>query len=328
MDIIINPTNKCNFGCSFCMAGNLKDRTLTSEDTIKLLDKYWTEPGILIINGGDPLMMDPQYYFEILDYTENKFNGRTTFISLTTNLYDWFINPDKWNSVLSHERVGVITSFQYGDKRRLKDGTIYNENKFTEVISKFQDTFNYTPDFISVVDNDNQLSTCKTAKLAKKLGCKCKLNKLLKLGRASHERYFPLYRLLLLYGKIIDQELDSYVSNIHNLKQYFTDKFTYCPICRQCYHDIRVINNDKKVYPCGNLIAHQEYYKYDLEAGAEEYRFAKENNMIKMQCLGCENYRLCNSCRSIISEVKYMKDEDNYCKQMKRIIPVLKEKLS
>lgn len=328
MDIIINPTNKCNFGCTFCMAGDLKNKTLTSKETIELLNKYWKEPGMLIFNGGDPLMMDPQYYADIIEYTENKFSGLTTFISLTTNLYDWYQDPLKWNDILNHERVGVITSFQYGDKRRLKNGTKYTEAKFRKVITKFQDVFNYTPDFISVVDQNNQSSIFKTANLAKELGCRCKLNKILKLGRAKNEKYLPVYRLLYLYNKIIDKSLDQYVTNIHNLKNYFSDNFTYCPICRQCYHNIRVINNDKKVFPCGNLIAHPESYKYDLEAGADESKFSKENNMIKMQCFGCENYKLCNSCRTVIAEVHHMKDEENYCKQMKKIISILREKLN
>ena len=39
MDLIINPTNKCNFSCDFCSARNLPNRTLTSKETITFLKK-------------------------------------------------------------------------------------------------------------------------------------------------------------------------------------------------------------------------------------------------------------------------------------------------
>lgn len=57
MDLIINPTNKCNFSCDFCSARNLPNRTLTSKETITFLKKYGHNIGMVIINGGDPLML-------------------------------------------------------------------------------------------------------------------------------------------------------------------------------------------------------------------------------------------------------------------------------
>lgn len=327
MDIIINPTNKCNFNCSFCMASDLEDKTLTIEKTIELLDKYYTEPGTIIINGGDPLMMDPQYYKDLLSYLNKKFDT-PSHLSLTTNLYDWYIHPEKWYDILNNKNVGVITSFQYGESRRLKTGRIYKVDLFRKVMSKFNETFHYTPDFISVVDENNQPCAYKTAKLAKDLGVKCKLNKIMTLGRAKYNKYFPWYRMFNIYINAIDKGLGKYISNISNLKSYFSSDGSYCPVCRKCYHGIRAINNDGKVYPCGNLTSDEVFNKYDLETGVSSDQFAKDYNMISFRCLFCENYKLCNSCRSIICEVKRFRDEENYCKQMKKIIPILKEKLA
>ena len=65
IDIIINPTKKCNFCCDFCAASEIPNDEISIEDTIKILEKYQREYGIrtIIINGGDPLMMSPNYYY-------------------------------------------------------------------------------------------------------------------------------------------------------------------------------------------------------------------------------------------------------------------------
>ena len=109
MDIILNPTNKCNFNCTFCLARKLKNSTLSIDHTIKLLKKYEKDLNILIINGGDPLMMPPDYYEKLLEYLNTL--DHKVFVSFTTNLLDWYLNPKKWHKILSNPNVGVLYSF-------------------------------------------------------------------------------------------------------------------------------------------------------------------------------------------------------------------------
>ena len=40
IDIIINPTKKCNFCCDFCAASEIPNDEISIEDTIKILEKY------------------------------------------------------------------------------------------------------------------------------------------------------------------------------------------------------------------------------------------------------------------------------------------------
>lgn len=326
MDIIINPTNKCDFNCTFCKNSELKDETLTAEDTIKLLKPYIKDMDKIIFSGGEPLMMKPEYYESIFNFL-NKSKKRLIKVIFYTNLHPWLADPTIWDDIFNRENVKVITGFQFGPNRRLLDGKVYIPVIFKSVMNKFNYSYRYSPNFVSVVDTENQMNIIKTARLARELRCRCRLDKIMTLGRAKTIKYFPWYRLLILYNKIIDEKLDNYVINIDYIKDYFNNRNTECPVDRKCYHNIRVINNDKRIFSCPNLVSNKKFNKYEMIDEDECDLFAKDNEFIHIQCMGCKYYKFCNSCRSIIEEVKKFKDEENYCKQMKKIIPVLEDKL-
>ena len=88
MDLIVKPTELCNFKCSFCSSSKI-----TFEDNTATLDlnkifkflKRFPDTQTIIVNGGDPLMMKPNYYWKIIEYLDKHELPAT--ISLTTNLY-------------------------------------------------------------------------------------------------------------------------------------------------------------------------------------------------------------------------------------------------
>ena len=72
MELIIKPTELCNFKCTFCSSTKLvedKASTLDHQYIFDFLDRF-PNTNSIIVNGGDPLMMKPDYYFTILDYIE------------------------------------------------------------------------------------------------------------------------------------------------------------------------------------------------------------------------------------------------------------------
>lgn len=322
MDVIVNPTNKCNFNCSFCAASKLCDKTITSKTTINLLKKFEKNLGQVIINGGDPLVMPVSYYEDLISYLESL--DHYVSLSLTTNLWDFYRLPFKWKNVLSNNRVGVITSFQYGTKRKLKSGETFGEQKFRDIIELFNEVIGYKPNFISVIDSDNEFSVIPTVKLAKNLGIKCKINKAIISGR--QESYYPRYKIFKHYIDIINLGLREYEMNIELLTKYFTGKGTYCDIDRNCHNNLRVINPDGKLYTCSYTAeSESDSFKIDLH-NKNVKKFPLMYDRIKNECISCPNYNLCNSCRIYIKEVLDNKDQDNYCYNMKQIIPELKEK--
>ena len=327
MDLIINPTNKCNFSCDFCSARNLTNKTLTTEETITFLKKYGNNIGMVIINGGDPLMMHPQYYYDILEYLKLNIDHKV-YLSLTTNLYDWKLNPKKWDKLFNDSYVGIMTSFQYGNKRKLYNKEVFSESMFIDIIKQFNERYQYKPNFISVIDSENENEILKTLMLAQKLGIKCKINKVLQLGAAKDNcDYYPLYKLFKKYIEIIDNRLDDYCLNIENLKNLFRGNNTYCPYKRDCHYSIRCLNNDNKIYSCGNLATEKQFDEYNLNnKNSKPEDFAKKNEIVSFKCLCCDNFKICNGCHIMIYEAKQNKDIA-YCEKMKEVIPQLKKRL-
>ena len=82
----------------------------------------------IIVNGGDPLMVEPDYYWRIIDWLDE--HNYDTSISLTTNLWPFYKKPKKWTPLFNNDRVGVTTSFQYGGGRLKGDYTEFTEEDF------------------------------------------------------------------------------------------------------------------------------------------------------------------------------------------------------
>jgi len=124
MELIIKPTGICNFACSFCSAGYLpiieKRLSRVPEKIIDVIRT--TEPTNLIVTGGDALMVEPEYYYHLHEITDCQ-------ISITTNLKDFYLHPEKWIKLFKEDWFGITTSFQYGSGRKWDKDTIYTEDR-------------------------------------------------------------------------------------------------------------------------------------------------------------------------------------------------------
>ena len=79
MELVLKPTYKCNFHCTFCSSNKLPKTEIDFKVlTSKILE---LKPKTIIVNGGDPLMMPPSFYYDLKSFLlENNLN---TEISLT-----------------------------------------------------------------------------------------------------------------------------------------------------------------------------------------------------------------------------------------------------
>ena len=331
MDIVINPTSACNFACKFCAASNMQSNRLTSKQTIDLLSKFKDTLRMIVINGGDPLMMDPQYYYDIMNWCRTELM-RMVPISMTTNLLDFYTHPEKWIGLFKEKEVGIITSFQYGDKRGyIKDGKFitYDEKKFREISDSFLSYIGYRPSFIYVVDQDNEQYLEKAIELALELGIECKINKSVTYGR--QKTYYPRYKLfnryldlIRKYGKFVLMD-DSIQFN-----RFFDGlPMTMCDLNRYCYSNMSTITTDAKIVSCPNLayIDKEEISsKYDIIRDEyNRYRFRTKYYSIRTECKECEYFDMCNSCAVYIKEVRDNNDESNYCSEMKKVLELIED---
>lgn len=302
MDLVLKPTNLCNFKCSFCSSCDIPSETLSSSKVIDFIKQIGSDLNTIIVNGGDPLMMDPNFYFDIISYLDK--NNLKTTISLTTNLWDWYINPTKWDSLFRSPRIGIGTSFQYGEGRYLADGTPFDETIFLKVQEKYKNQFGYYVDFISVITKSNEQFAIKNVELAKTLDVECKLNPVVCSGRQQH--MYPRLDIYNLYLSLLKTDLHKWEYNCKNLTNFFNKKTTTCPISnKKCLSSIRCMGPDSKISFCPSLDDNKVYE-------VEKYRFYKK------ECLLCQYFNLCNGCFKLVYDLQNEFDGSN-CSDLKKV---------
>lgn len=287
IELIIKPTNKCNFACSFCSSPDISD----AKFNIQILKKYILQNDVsqIIVNGGDPLMMDPSFYIQLISFLDQN-NLEDIYISITSNFWDFYIQPNKWIDVFKNKRIGLITSFQYGKGRYLANGQLFTQQLFLKVQDKYYNYFDRYLDFISVVTKQNQQFALDNVLLAKKLNVECKLNGAFQSGR--QQEMYPLDKLHKMYLEILKQDLSKWQYNTKNLINFFHNKPTQCPLSnRKCIETIRCMQANMNISMCPSLdddfIFDSTIFKY-----------------YQSKCHMCEYFMICNGCMKRIRDLQ------------------------
>lgn len=305
MELIIKPTGRCNFNCTFCSANllDIKHSERVSDELKQIISTL--KPSCLIFTGGEPLLVNRQYYDEILalgDYS----------ISFTSNLKDFYNNPDKWTDLFKNKRVGVCTSFQYGTERRWDKDTPYTEEMFRRVMKVFNDKVGYVPSFISLVSEENEDRALDHIYLAKELGTKCKINAVKQMGLS--QTTYPLYKMIDIWLKIQELGLEEYWDHDIQFNKGGCDFNTN----RMCESSIRTFWLDNqgniKYSNCENRASNLEFINLENKCPELKSVPLSMNNLITKKCLFCPLCGLCNSCKATLP---LNKKDPNFCKEMK-----------
>lgn len=331
MDLIIKPTEECNFKCTFCSSTEISESNkdvLSLDDIFRFVDRF-PDLRTIIVNGGDPLMMPPGYYQDILDYLDNV--GSNASLSLTTNLWAFYKNPDKWLPVFKNPRVGVMTSFQYGDKRLKGDLTPFTEEEFWSVSDMMLDKVGYRPSFIAVVDEDNIDDAIRTVELARDMNVECKLNYLMAsgkqkvfktviMGSQDHQLMLPfIYRL---YLEIYSKGLMEWEYNTKQMAGILSGSSTSCPLNRKCDEGIRALQPSGRYYSCGSFGDDNEHpidFEAEMAGGFERPLQKSELLSLKESCFTCPLFKICNGCKKTISDTKRLGNVEKHCRGMKEL---------
>lgn len=321
MELIIKPTEACNFKCTFCSSTHLVDdkkSRLEIEKIAAFLDRF-PETSTIIVNGGDPLMMPPAYYWQIIHEIEKR--GLQTTIGLTTNLWGFYKNPELWTELFSHPRVGITTSFNYGSTRRITENQVFTEDIFWKVSDLFLKRIGYRPDFISVITEENLDTAMNNVLLARKMNVECKLN----YAFASGELAQPLLkgRIYKVYLDVIDQGLADWEYNAKQLLKMGALKATTCPVNRSCDANIRCLQPEGDYYSCGAFGDDKLYpISFEQEVLSGDYirplSAQKELNHLKEECLTCPLFSICNGCKKTISDLKRNDLIEEHCSEMQK----------
>lgn len=332
MDLIIKPTEKCNFKCTFCSSTSItEDKTaeLDLDYIFRFLERY-PETNTIIVNGGDPLMMNPTYYWKIIEWLDQR--DYHTSISFTSNLWPFYKNPTKWKDLFNNPRMGITTSFQYGGGRLKGDLTEFSEEDFWKVSDAMLEHCGYRPGFISVITEENEHLAIKNVELAKQMNVECKLNyafssgppvkfKNIIMGQAG--KPYLLADIYEIYLEIWRRELWPWEFNTKQMMQRLKGTATICPQNRECDGGIRVLQPSGDYYSCG-AFGDDRQYPIDFETEMKGSKVFPIRNVFELQtmtenCYTCPMFQICNGCKKTIKDHKEYGLAEKHCKKMKTL---------
>jgi radical SAM protein with 4Fe4S-binding SPASM domain len=332
MDLIIKPTEKCNFKCTFCSSTQITDDKTAELDLQYIYDflKRYPDTRTIIVNGGDPLMMSPDYYWQIIEHLD-QYNYKAT-ISFTSNLWPFYKNPNKWKELFNHPRMGVTTSFQYGGGRLKGDLTEFTEEDFWKVSDAMLEHCGYRPDFISVITEENAKDAIKNVELAKRMGVECKLNyafssgppvKFKNITMGQEGRPYMLADIYEIYVEIWKKGLTEWEFNTKQMVKRLKGSATICPQNRECDSSIRTLQPSGDYYSCGAFGDDRKYsidFKKEMQ-GEQIFplRFQPELHSLKQSCFTCPMFQICNGCKKTISDLKEHSMVETHCSKMKTL---------
>lgn len=334
MDLIIKPTVKCNFKCTFCSSTHLSEEP---KDIVELADieaflKRYPDTRTIIVNGGDPLMMPPKYYWDMIEILERL--DMDTVISFTTNLWAFYKKPEMWAPLFKLDRIGVNTSFQYGDKRLKGDGTPLTEDEFIAISDLFLEHVGYRPDFIAVIDQDNVDTVIPTVELAKRLDLEAKINYVSASGpevvnrgvvMGSINNFYTQADMYEQYIKIYDAGLMEWEYNTKQMSRRLKFGNTTCPLARSCDEGIRALQPGQTYFSCGSFGDDGEYpIDFQKEMAGEFFtplQVVSELDSMKDACYTCPMFSICNGCRKTVADTKRFGLTEYHCKKMKSLAP-------
>lgn len=338
MDLIIKPTERCNFKCTFCSSTHITDDKTAELDHGYIFQflKRFPETQTIIVNGGDPLMMPPEYYWKIIKHLDS-INSPAT-ISFTSNLWPFYKNPDKWIDLFNHPRLGITTSFQYGGGRLKGDLSEFSEEDFWAVSDMMLKKVGYRPDFISVITEENEHLAIKNVELAKRMGVECKLNyafssgppvKFKNIVMGQQGKPYMLAKIYEIYVEIWKQGLTDWEFNTKQMVKRLNGYATCCPQNRNCDGGIRNLQPSGDYYSCGAFGDDREYQiNFEEEMKGEKVfplRFQPELQSLKQSCWTCPMFQICNGCKKTIKDLKNHGMVEAHCFKMKRLAPSIIE---
>lgn len=332
--IILKVGESCNFACTFCSSTNIQADSpdLDIESVKRYLVRFPDTPTI-IVNGGDPLMTKPEYYWELIKFLDE--NNMPANIAFTSNLWAFYKKPEMWQDLFRNKRVGVTTSFQYGNQRLKGDLTPYTEEEFWKVSDLFLERVGYRPEFIAVITKENDDTVLATVDLARRMGVVCKVNYAMASGPKTKfkgitignaDSTYVLADIYQKYCEIADAGLAAWEHNTKVMMTRLKGGFAICPQARNCDTHIRSLQPGNKYYSCGSF-GDDGLYPIDFEkemAGnvvESPLQFQPELQTLKNACYECPMFEICNGCRKTIHDLKRLDLVETHCVRMKAIAP-------
>jgi radical SAM protein with 4Fe4S-binding SPASM domain len=247
--------------------------------------------------------------------------------------------------LFNNDRVGVTTSFNYGDGRLKGDFSLFTVEDFWKCSDAMLEYVGYRPDFIAVMTDMNDYAAMKNVELAvemsngqepintlhnlsrEKVGVECKLNYAMSSG--DQDRPYLLSKIYKTYVEIWEAGLTPWEFNTKQMVKRLKGGSTTCPQNRKCDEGIRTLQPSGDYYSCGAFGDDREQpidFEYEMNGGfATPLQDNFDLASMKKSCYTCPMFEICNGCRKTIKDFKRHNVVEAHCRLMKTIAPKILE---
>lgn len=330
MELEIKPLEKCNFNCTFCGSthiSNGKNDIVELSRIEQFLDRF-PNTKTISISGGEPLLLPPSYYETILEMANKKLN-QDFKITITSNLWVFFKNPEPWKTFFSNKHVTVRTSFQYGSGRLKDDNSVFTESEFIAISDLFLKMFGYRPDFNAVILKENYHTVIDTVKLAKRLDVVAKINYADYAGRlvGQIKNVITLGEMYQQYVRVYELGLSDWEHNTQLLDTILIKDNVGCPVQRNCDDHKRLLQPNG-YFTCAALGDTNSFpinFIEEIKGEQKEQPLAVIQRMKRASCFACPMNPICNGCKSTVNAYQNKGLVERHCSAMRKVAPAIIE---
>jgi len=355
--VIAKPTRVCNADCSYCSSPPLEEMGADWEPewNFELFRVYFDKVfpqmingGVWIWHGGEPMLMQPEFYWKTFEYAKQKMNEskKTIYFSMQTNLLGY---NKKWKKVFEEIFNGSIsTSFDPDEVNRTIKGNAEVYSKvFRRVLGEVLDD-GFKPMVLGTYKEETAHLMNKMYDWSLSMGEKSfplRFNYCHPTGRIGdgNEAILPeTYggALIELYNRWIKDTPNFTITPLDIMfkKVIGIDGAGHCPWTKDCGGKFLGIEPDGDVYNCTDFADLGSQYKFGnlKDMSLEQILKSKQSIQIRrrgaqlpMSCFECEHFNDCEGgcARDSALYNHGLYGKFHYCKSWKMVFARIKESI-
>lgn len=342
--IIIKPIKQCNACCRHCSVDKNNSTRMKVGDVVKIVKNLQKLDGQaseteFIWHGGEPMLMGPEFYWEVQDSLNKEFPDFKFKHSMQSNLL--LYNSSKWKDVFRDVFNNWCVSSSYdffSSFRQVAIGDYYE--KWVKKAQAFQKDSGGRPLYvITVLSKENVEKVIEICQLAKELNLRIKLNHLYETGNGALLKHLCISPFE--YGEALKRAFKFWVDSNFGFEfvqgLFFANKaisndgdLMPCPHMNRCVGHIYGVEPNGDFYNCseaadlklnrfGNLLAGEVIYENIARMKSAEAQ-------IPAECIEC------GLCQGGCKKQKYehtgiLAGKTPYCETWKTMYAVVREAL-
>ena len=337
INVLIQPTDKCNLDCPYCYKGDKANNMMTENLMFKILEEsihYNTKrnnPTLFIWHGGEPSIMPTEFYRQAFDYTSSIRQEQKISHTIQSNgfkLREDFLNLCAQNNISIS--ISLDGPSNYHDNVRFTKDRKGSHESILKNIEKAKSK-GIELGILMSITNDNLKYIKEMFTYCKENGFSFGINPITSDLFSKHE---GLEVSIDKYLQACIEVFDLWFNQKDNLIRanpgfgitqliLSQNRISDCFLSENCQMTFISIDPNGNIYPC-NRFDNNEDYKFgninennleEIMTSPIRHRLLRRNGNNITKCLNCEIRKFCNGgcMHHAISHYNSLASPDHLC---------------